>query len=495
LAAVGTMSTATTISENQSNDNNIEMTSSQNSTTIPVDSGLTLDLCFGQYAKLYSHQWTQEKYNEFNKNVLENIQHLSRLPRTTLPTYFGAFSINQPLKYIRYQLINELLTRLGLTDQLTAIDRSNITKIHNDIVQVIYLLAEKNSTPLDNTLLEFCKAKKKVHSKSSSTNENEMADMVLDMNIEITELKSTIEDQNSTINEILQIVKSLSKDNLDLKSTINELKSSLNPSNSSIQQLSNSNLFDTNKLTKNFPPSTYSKITAQPSHINQSKSTTSISNNNTPLGTNTRKRPLSTNETSYPDNNSTKRFSTGKQPQLFNYDSYNPHLPPKPVIYDENDGYTVVKRKPKLKINQVIARMGTNKTQSSLQIVSRRQRVFIASLHPDTTEKSVSDYLNQHLFVSSWNGSDEVKNKVPFYNLIENKPSTETNKPKRSKSFTFEIDLYHRKIVEDKDLWPQGSFVDYSFFPRPIKTLAVVDNVNSSTSNSLNNNLTSQPEK
>jgi hypothetical protein len=137
----------------------------------------------------------------------------------------------------------------------------------------------------------------------------------------------------------------------------------------------------------------------------------------------------------------------------------------------------------RLKPNQIIAKLGTNKDLSSLQTIPRKQRVFLASLHPDTTNDTVKTYLEKNLILKNSNGTEEVTTKIPFYNITENNPSQDPTKPKRSKSFTFEIDLVYRKVVEDKNIWPEGSFVDYSFFPKNKQRLAIINNTTIPTNN------------
>ena len=116
------------------------------------------------------------------------------------------------------------------------------------------------------------------------------------------------------------------------------------------------------------------------------------------------------------------------------------------VIGDENAGFKLVeKRKNKLRPNQFISKLGTNKSQTSILAVSRRQRVFLGSLHPDTTAESVKEYLDNQLVLSEHVNNVLKKTKVNFYNLTEDRPALANEKPKRVKSFTFEIDFVHRK--------------------------------------------------
>ena len=115
-------------------------------------------------------------------------------------------------------------------------------------------------------------------------------------------------------------------------------------------------------------------------------------------------------------------------------------------------------------------------TQTSISAISRRQRIYLGSLHPDTTVENVNEYLNNQLKLTE-RVNDEIKQTaIQFFNLTEDRPALPNDKPKRVKSFTFEVAFVNRKIVEDKQIWPKDSFVDYSFFPKSNKQLATIAN-------------------
>jgi hypothetical protein len=439
--------------------------------------------CFVNYSTLYDKDWSETKLNEFHTKIINNTQQLCRLNRSVLPKYMNAFSVYHPLKQLRLVLIENLLTKLGLENQLQPIERRDIGKIQNEIVLVITLIAETDNgyQPDDKVLINFTNPKKQTKTNTKTSNED-IADSLLNMEMEIRDLKSTVDDQFSTIKEILNMVQKLTNDNVELKKIIIELKSKptapLYPTSIFSHPNSNSAIPTTNSN-----PVQFSFANMASKQTNQSPQVTSNARNqglqNTPLNSlNNRKRTNSTsNSASY------KRPYAGPHPKLTNYNSYDPEAPTKPID-NENDGYIEIKPKNRrLKPHQIIAKLGTNKDSSSLQTIPRKQRVFLASLHPDTTNDTVKAYLEKNLILKNSNGTEEVTTKIPFYNITENKPSQDTSKPKRSKSFTFEIDLFYRNVVEDKSIWPEGSFVDFSFFPKNKQRLAIINNTTTSTNN------------
>ena len=266
-----------------------------------------------------------------------------------IPTYLAAFSVNRPIKHLRIALIENLLIKHKLDDQLQPAHRNMTTKmskIHSEIQKLIVLLSESEKYTISDTVFnDFCKPKR-VYLPTTKLNQNannqnsstdDLSDLVMSMNTEIIELKSIIEEQSTnfaeqsnTLNEVLDLVKIL-------RNEIKEIKAAQTNPTTQIQT------FDFASVLKK-------QIEKPPIDL------TSNSNNDLITPTTSKKRPASSIS-----DYSTKRMyisknSSKQQYHLKHFNSYDPESQNED-IRDENAGFKIVEKK---KINSNLIKSSAN---------------------------------------------------------------------------------------------------------------------------------------
>jgi hypothetical protein len=141
--------------------------------------------------------------------------------------------------------------------------------------------------------------------------------------------------------------------------------------------------------------------------------------------------------------------NAAKQSKLKKFDSFNPSK--ESQVLDESNTF-ILKTRRNVKPNVFNKKLGTGSATSAacnLRVCARKQLVFLSHCEADTTVSEVDAFLKTLTF----------KGKQLSFTDVRQAKIRST----KFSAFHFEIDHIDREIVRDKNLWPAGLLVDYSY--------------------------------
>ena len=364
--------------------------------------------------------WSTERIESFSSQFYNNIDNILRASKQELIQAFSVAPL-EALKPIRTALSNEFLAKIPYgTLTYSMIARTTVQNITTDIFHLVQFLSQKqkDSMPTPDLFQKVFKIKSDKNCHSDTADNTEL----------ILAQTRSIDSLASQFKALLEINNRIQKENQELKAIfmehLNNFKSASKVSSTSM------------------PPPSSSPFVPPLQPPNKNRRFSDVVGTQSPRQAN--KRTLEQDSAEVLPSN-----TSAKQSKLKKFDSFNPSKESQAL--DDTYAFTL-KTKRNVKPNVYNKKLGTGSATSAasnLRVCARKQLVFLSQCEADTTVSEVDAFLKTLLF----------KGKQLSFSGVRQARIRST----KFSAFHFEIDHIDREIVRDKNLWPAGLLVDFSY--------------------------------